>query len=318
MIYIVASCTDRKRERPPAALRLRSVGRHAADERAERWWDRLHDHRSPTTVAADLYVGDHWTVARSLPDVARAAGYRAELWVASAGYGLIPASASVRSYSATFGGRHPDSVAPNGMGALRTSVNRAWWTALCGFNFTRGIPRSLAELAQDDPSAWILVVASPDYVSAISNDLLAARKHLKRAARLLVISSVTGSELGELAANIIPSDARLQAAVGGALLSLHARVARKVLQEAHRWNLDAEVVKPRYERLLARSPAPASVDRDKLSDAEVRKFIRTQRAGQRDVTHTRLLRQLREDGKACEQSRFRALFFKETRGAHVH
>lgn len=318
MIYIVASCTDRKRERPPAALRLRSVAPHAADDRAERWWDRLHDHRSPTTIASDLYVGDHWTVVRSLPEVARAAGYRAELWVASAGYGLIPASASVRSYSATFGGRHPDSVAPNGMGALRTSVNRAWWTALCAFSFTRGVPRSLAELAQDDPGAWIVVVASPDYVSAISNDLLAARKHLKRAARLLVVSSVTGPELGELTTNIIPSDARLQAAVGGALLSLHARVARKILQEAHRWDLDAEVVKPRYERLLARSSAPPRAHRDKLSDAEVRRFIRTQRAKQIDVTHTRLLRQLREDGSACEQSRFRELFFKETRSRHVH
>jgi hypothetical protein len=204
------------------------------------------------------------------------------------------------------------------MAALRTSINRAWWSALSGFSSTHGVPRSLAELAQDDPGAWILVIASPDYVSAISNDLLAARKHLKRAARLLVITSVTSSELGELATNIIPSDARLQAAVGGALLSLHARVARKILQEAHRWDLEAEVVKARYERLLARSSAPARADRNKLTDAEVRRFIRTQRAIQRHLTHTRLLRQLREDGNACEQSRFRALFFAETRGSNVH
>jgi hypothetical protein len=36
------------------------------------------------------------------------------------------------------------------------------------------------------------------------------------------------------------------------------------------------------------------------------------------VTHTRLLRQLREDGSACEQNRFRELFFKETRSRYVH
>lgn len=317
-IYIIASCTDRKRERPPATLRLRSIAGYAAHERAQRWWERLHSHRSPMTIAENLYMGDHWSVIRGLPKLARAAGYRAELWIVSAGYGLIPGSASVRSYSATFGGRHPDSVAANGMGAPRTAVNQAWWTSLSGFHHVRGVPRSVAEIALDDPGAWFLVVASPDYVSAISNDLLAARKQLKRATRLLVVSSAVGPEMGALATNIIPSNARLQSAVGGALLSLHARVARKVLQEARRWELDAELVKPRYERLLARSTIPARVDREKLSDAEVQRFIRTRRRSQHDVTHTRLLRELREQGNACEQTRFRALFLKETRSSHAH
>lgn len=54
-------------------------------------------------------------------------------------------------------------------------------------------------------------------------------------------------------------------------------------------------------------------DRRRLTDEEVRLFIRERRTAEPSARHTRLLKQLRESGAACEQSRFRALFLEETR-----
>src|SRR5262245_11141361 len=89
-IHVIASCTDRKRLPVPLELRLREISGVRPQIRAERWWRRLSTHESRNIVATDLYGGDHWSVARSLPAVAVANGRSAQLWVASAGYGLVP------------------------------------------------------------------------------------------------------------------------------------------------------------------------------------------------------------------------------------
>jgi hypothetical protein len=54
-------------------------------------------------------------------------------------------------------------------------------------------------------------------------------------------------------------------------------------------------------------------ERRRLTDEEVRLFIRERRTAEPRARHTRLLKLLRESGYACEQSRFRALFLEETR-----
>src|SRR5262245_44463156 len=98
-IHVIASCTDRKRLPVPPKLRLREIPDARPQIRAERWWRRLSTHQGRNVAAAELYGGDHWSVARSLPDVAAANGRSAQLWVASAGYGLVPANAPLRPYS---------------------------------------------------------------------------------------------------------------------------------------------------------------------------------------------------------------------------
>jgi hypothetical protein len=59
--------------------------------------------------------------------------------------------------------------------------------------------------------------------------------------------------------------------------------------------------------------ATERTERRRLTDEEVRLFIRERRTAEPSARHTRLLKLLRESGSACEQSRFRALFIEETR-----
>jgi hypothetical protein len=51
--------------------------------------------------------------------------------------------------------------------------------------------------------------------------------------------------------------------------------------------------------------------RERADDDQVRAFIRNAIRKQQDLSHTRLLREFRASGRACEQKRFRDLFALE-------
>src|SRR5262245_14676921 len=143
-ILILASCTERKRLAVPSALRLRTIRGRDVGERAALWWARLMNDQSETRIVTDLYAGGHWSVVRRLPDIAVARGLRPSLWVISAGYGLVPSSAPLHAYSATFAPGHQDSVSRDRSSA---GDRQSWWTELTRLKGPeRKAPRSIAAL----------------------------------------------------------------------------------------------------------------------------------------------------------------------------
>lgn len=313
-IHIIASCTERKRVPVPAELRLRRIANATASVRADRWWRCLSEHASVTVPATDLYGGDHWSVAKTLPGVAEASGFNAHLWVASAGYGLVPINAPLRSYSATFAGGHPDSVVSLTDGVAQSDFARSWWAILSGRpGPSLGVPRTIVDIVRHDPRAYIVTVGSPDYVGAMEDDLLSAIGEASNPDRIIVISTHGRFARGVLGQHLIPSDARLQRRVGGARTSLHARVARKILEEVSEWDLSAELLQAHYRRVLASSAEPPTFDRTRLTDQKVDRFIRAELRRSPDTSCTQALRALRDGGQACEQSRFKTLFHRVRR-----
>jgi hypothetical protein len=256
--------------------------------------------------ARNLYAGQHWTAVQSLTQPGQQAGFDVRLWIASAGYGLIPEEAEVHPYSATFDLVSPDSVVIDRRNAGAEA--RAWWTALAAHRGLVDAPRSVAELAEREPAARILVVASPRYVGAMHRDLLETARRLRSSEHLIIVSSPGTGAAGALKNHWIESVARLQQKLGGARISLHARVAKRILQEARTHPLEASALKARYQRLVARAPAEPPLNRVPMSDDEVRDFIRATFRKQGPVTYSRLLRQLRQSGQACEQKRFKGLY----------
>lgn len=308
-LHIIASCTDRKHAAVPEPLRLRAVEGGSVEARARAWWGRLQGHPVRRWAAEELYAGDHWHVVRGLPAEAARAGLVARLWVASAGWGLIPARVGICPYSATFAAGQEDSVVAGARGGA-AGQRRRWWAALAAERGPEpGVARSVAELAGEEPGARLWVVGSPLYVSALEEDLAAAASRLARPGQLLIISSPSALAQGGLGAHWVPSSARLQAHLGGARTSLHARVARHLLQRAAHGtgSLEAAEVRAYCERLIERSEPCVRYERAPMTDDEVRAFIaralRTQA-----LSCSATLRLLRTHGHACEQRRFKRLF----------
>jgi hypothetical protein len=172
-----------------------------------------------------------------------------------------------------------------------------------------GTPRHIRQLAESTPHARILIVASPSYVAALAEDLVHAAQALQKPEHLLIVSTPAPLFRGDLARHQVPSNAHLQKHLGGARQSIHARVARDILQRARDTGtgVDAAQAREYYERLIHRSAPPVRYERTPMTDDEVRQFIaRALRTERRSCSST--LRLLRDSGRACEQKRFGRLF----------
>lgn len=310
-VHIVASCADRKLLSVPKERRLRSHHARGSVSRFDSFLSALRNASGETRSARELYAGPYWAVVRQLPDVAGDAGLDARLWVASAGYGLVPADALLHGYSATFRSGERDSVASGDDEAPFADQLTAWWAALSDWEGpSRGAPRSVHELARKH-SDTVVVLASPRYFQAMSEDLRAAAELLGD--NLLVVTSYQPQASDPLASNVIPSQERLIGHVKGARPALHARVARHILEHAPTHPLSARALRTRYEGLARSSNYERVLDRTPVTDEDVRRFIRRKLVSAPESSHTGLLRALRDAGKACEQKRFRNLFHEEVR-----
>src|SRR5439155_3136851 len=147
-LHVVVTCTRRKRVPTPPRLRLGSIRVSDPQARGREWVGRLRAERAPHLSASEMYSGDHWHVARSL----LSQDQPLQLWVASAGYGLVRPSQQLKPYSATFS-LGPDSVLVGGRKGQRDLIRREWWASITRANLGPGPIRTLRDVAASDPGA---------------------------------------------------------------------------------------------------------------------------------------------------------------------
>jgi hypothetical protein len=212
------------------------------------------------------------------------------LWIASAGYGLVEASAALKPYGATFAPRHGDSIWRGPADGDRRSALRTWWASLGD--------RHLGDLL-DEPNTRLVIVAGGDYVDAMGDDIAFARRELDPEHLAIVCAGRSGS------AGALEVTRDHRAAVGGTVSALNARVLVYLAERSP-------------DHLFLRSKIDASVDLlpvshesvsgQLLSDDDVLATIRVIRDELPGVSRTRALRELRSRGLACEQRRFAAIW----------
>jgi hypothetical protein len=306
-LHVIASCADRKRSGFGEEILLRRFNAASQDARARNWWQALTGGEQPL-AAVDLYVGPYWATVRSLRETAAADRFALDLWVASAGYGLLHSSTKVRPYSATFARNQPDSVVRHD-DRSRGIEARGWWKTLGALSVPGSRrPRRIATLAKSDPRARFLVIGSPGYVAAIEDDLVEALKHLKRPNQLVIVSGAPGPQAEELRDVWVESNARLLQRVKGSLPALHARVAKRILDETPQHGFDAAELRARWAEIAKRSRITMKPQRTVTTDEDVKKFIRDALRDNPAGKQTRLLHDFRAAGRACEQKRFKGLF----------
>ena len=305
---IVVTCTKRKRRSPRDPLRFRHIAKNSIEEGFSAWVERLNGTDDGTLPARELYAGDHWTVASSLGQVAASSGFRAVIWVCSAGYGLLTLDSMVKPYSATFSSSHPDTVCRWGDGKYRRSNKHVWWELLGqwpGPDTTA--PRSIAGLAAAYPTDPLMVVASRDYMEGILADCREARNALEDPS-LLSIVSAGSRDLPGLNANLIPSNVSSRGLVGGSVRAFNIRFTRKILEEMDYQDLRAPMLHRKCSELVAQSPRLPTISRSKTNEEDVWGFIWTSLEQDGLTGKTGLLRRFRDSGKACSQNRFSRIF----------
>jgi len=271
------------------------------------WIRRLEDVAVPRVALRDLYQGEHWSVASSLSDVALSVGLLADLWGASAGYGLVPAECEIKPYAATFATGHADCVA-RAAGSHLALARRRWWSDLASWTGpSTSAPRTLAQLAEAGRDQVIIAALSSTYLSAIKDDLLAARRVLKEPGLMLIISAGSRPSL-DFGENLLPVDASVQGAFRGSKLALNARAAHWLVATAQEHGFTLRRIRDLLAQVPRGDPNASASLRKKRSDAQVLRFIIHRLARDPQASKSTLLREFRDDGFACEQFRFSSLF----------
>jgi hypothetical protein len=323
-VNLVVACTDKKSRRPAPELQLRRYRTLALPKRVDAWTAALRESDAAEVPAMDLYLGDHWQVAKALR-TAPPAGVAPRLWVMSAGYGLVDGDKRIRAYSATFATGHADSVVNSAESDAAGDVTAAWWAGLTAAAPSQGArrsvkgaaerPRSLTELAEANPATPMLVVGSHAYLVAVAGDLLIAAAQL-RSSELLSVFSTGGNGVSALQCHRIPYDGRLQAPdprtdrsyLGGAYPSLNVRAAGEALRVAAATRLRCPALQEHFARLMELQPPLREYDRTPATPDEVADFIRQALVRDPSAKHTRLLRDFRDGGHAFEYTRFKRVF----------
>jgi hypothetical protein len=299
-VFVVA-CAQRKRSVPPSELRLASI-KAPAEERAIEWIRRIREVRVVERRAHDLYEGDHWHSVCEAYRLARQYSKRAELWVISAGYGLIRSDKLIKPYSATFANGSIDSVWRGPVDGDRKSRLQKWWQAL---------PHDavLGDLLERD--GVIVVAAGASYLAPLSNDLDTAVRNDRSGERVSILSA--GSRGNEA---LLPVTGRYRAAAGGTDSALNARLLALLAAEPRLHRFHRSAMTTALTRLAAGLPVTERKVGKAVTDDEVASRIAALRRRLPAVSRTQALRELRRSGIACEQARF-ALIWGATLGDQV-
>lgn len=309
-VNLVVSCTNRKRYETAPGLSVRQLVGPDVQTRLRAWKDRLKAVQADKCPAEDLYIGEHWSVVRDIPSEAKKRGWNIQLWICSAGYGLIQPETHIHSYQAAFTPGGMDAVAPGGRREAQD-----WWKGVCSLPIPdeQGFPRTLTTLALRFPRTPMIVALSADYLKAVEEDLRCVLDLAFFHRHLSIISCGTRRENSPWKNNLLPCDGGHSTVLGGTLTSLNARVARFLFGfQAHTeptvdyWSSLVQSIEKRTAPPVCRAPQ---------SDAKVSKFIRAALRNTPSASKTKLLEEFRATGKACEQKRFGELYIRLRQGA---
>lgn len=285
-LTVVVNCTDRKSVAPTDTLRARSLPPGATSDRSVEWRQRVVA-AEPSVHLQNLYRGDAWVQAKGLASDAANRGTAVRLLVASAGLGLRDVTQLAPPYAATFASGHDDSVT--------TDPNELthWWYQLAKLPNTVAV----AELARES----VLFVLSESYARAMDADLTSLATN---GGDYLLVGG--WRKIDGLAR--LPADRELRQKLGGTVSTINLRMARRWMAERRSDQLHAEDDSRRWARWAGRARRSETYERTPMTDSEIRQVIGVLIQVHSVSSATRALRLLRDQGIACEQKRFGALF----------
>src|SRR5260370_27897038 len=88
-VNLVVSCTNRKRFEVPPETAVHEIGGRDLPARLKIWKRNLRVADAGEHRANDVYMGDHWSVVHTISREASKSGLNVQIWICSAGYGLI-------------------------------------------------------------------------------------------------------------------------------------------------------------------------------------------------------------------------------------
>jgi hypothetical protein len=290
-VILVAACAQRKRVLAPDQLCLSTIN-GAPGRRLSEWRRRLVAVDAPLVSAESLYAGDHWHAVLEAFRTLQRHTPRVELWVISAGYGLIPAQQVVKPYSATFAAGNVDSVWRGPLDGPRRARLKEWWGGL-----DNGV--QLSDLVTS--RSTVVVAAGAGYVEALEDDVAAAVESGQE--RVSVISAGSRNVPG-----LLPVTSCFRSYVGGTDSATNGRVLALLAAEFASHGFRRHAMAKYLNKVAAKLDSVPRITGRKTNDGDIVRQILALRRREPPLSRTAALRELRRSGIACEQGRFAELW----------
>ena len=299
MVVVITNCTNRKRRPVTSGLSAASLAVGDLASVAEEWGRRLQC-PAPRFPVLDLYGGRSFQEAK-----ASATSIRANLFIVSAGLGLIDAAGEIPSYACTVATGAVDGIGPKVLGDFSSAD---WWALL---NQVSPFTIKLADVFSGNGSELFLAALSDSYIRMLSPDLLALADNDLLKLRLFTRAPLEGIP-DRLHQCVMPYDDRLdgpQSLVRGTRSDFAGRSLRHFTDYVLPGTEDftAQQHRKSVELAMAGWSFPISVERGRLSDDQILDLLNKHWEEARGSTSV-LLRLFRDKlNVACEQSRFATL-----------
>ena len=287
-------------------MRFGTLAKGECAQVARRWQEAAQSQSFSPDAArvSELYSGNNWNLAaRAQAEL----GDECQLWIVSAGFGLVSSDECLPAYSATFAAeenRVSDQICDERSPA---AAHAAWWKSINAARRHTETPL-LTTLAEFDR---VILALSASYLAAVREDALALARELGPQKLWLVAMETRALPL-ELRECAVFKNSEIENLIGGTRVTLNLRALEWWLREVMPlagWDRAAQQLEIR-RRICQATPVPTRPT-NPMSDDEVMTWIEARRAeagGQWPRGgKTGLLRTLRASSRSCEQKRFSRL-----------
>lgn len=307
-INLITTCTNGKHCGSGNILSLSqfSSGRPSSNVLVDSWCNALNEaiSTSATVSTEDLYKGGHWATAKSILN-----DYPIDLWVLSAGLGLLHYKDNVVPYKATFAVGYDESIPLYSQEYVGKSFHRIWWKEITNRSiFKSKHPTSILDLMKENKKDYYIICGSPSYINAIELDIIHGLEYLVDAKKQLLI--ITSKKINDrLTTYFFKTNQNMAQWLKCNMLTLNISVAKYIVKEFTSKQLSDlnEFSQNLFEELkeLPRCEVKKGVRR---SPDEVKSFILKVMMKNPGISATHALREFRESGNSFEEKRFRTEF----------
>lgn len=307
-INLITTCTNGKHCGSGGILSLSqfSSGRTSPNLLVSSWCNALNEAISESAIVCveDLYKGGHWATAKAILDE-----YPVDLWVVSAGLGLLHHKDKVLPYKATFAVGYEESIPLYSQEYVGKSFHRTWWKEITKRSiFKSKHPTSILDLMKENKNEYYIICGSPDYINAIELDIINGLEYLVDAKKQLLI--ITSNKINNrLAPFFFKTNKNMAHWLKCNMLMLNVSMAKYIVKEFTSKKLnDLNELSINLLEEFKKLPEREVKKGIRRSPEEVKSFILKIMEQNPGVSATHALREFRDSGNSFEEKRFRAEF----------
>jgi len=259
-MQIIVTCAANKTIPIPEPTQFHNLPTLPLKPSVKEWILRLKSTPSNLTKMVDLYKGGYWNIVKDLYQNPKVDN----IWVLSAGYGIINASQSVKPYAIALKDNSFDSVKLNTEGNLKESYTK-WWDEI-----TKTRNSSIKDIYNQHKEDIFIIYASFEYMKAIYNDI----KNIINKPNVLIISPDT--KIKEFTPYILNTNLRLRSFLGGNKMTVSILTVKHLVENIESIGYTRKEVNKYFENVISHQPHLPKMNpiRKKLDDTEFISLIK--------------------------------------------